>query len=109
MCKFQPFQVWQAAGLSLGSPLPHAVGNHFPSSSLPAAKALQLPCGAARAPENPLRKPLAVRPGRAPLRGTIVHACPPKRRKMHHKEPAQTIKCVKIYTNASLLYVRSTL
>lgn len=109
MCKFHPFQVWQAAGLSLGSPLPHAVGNHYPASSLPAAMALQFSCRTARAPGNPLRKSLAARPGHAPLRGAIAHACPQKRRQMHHKEPTQTIKCVKFYTNASFLYVRSTL
>lgn len=29
-------------------------------------------------------------------------------RQMHYKNAAQTVKCVKIYTNATLRYVRAT-
>jgi len=55
------------------------------------------------------QKPVGTRPGNAPTGGTIRPDCPVTRQPMHHKRPAQTVKCVNIYTNASFLYVRATL
>ena len=109
MCKSFPHQVWQTIGSSLGSPLPHAVGNHHPDSFIPAANDPQLACRYALVPENPLSRALAARPSHASLRGAVRPECPQTGRPMHRKEPAQTVKCVKNYTNASFVYVRSTL
>lgn len=55
------------------------------------------------------RKPVGTRLIDAPARGTHSPACPTKKQRLHQKTPAQTIKCVNIYTNASFVYVRSTL
>lgn len=61
------------------------------------------------APARAWRQPVGTRASNAPIGGTARPACPRKRRRMHQKHPAQTVKCVKFYTNASFLYVRSTL
>lgn len=58
---------------------------------------------------RPYRASAGTRPCNAPTGRATRTACPEKRQHMHHKTPAQTIKCVKFYTNASFLYVRSTL
>lgn len=55
------------------------------------------------------RAPVGTRPCSAPTGSATRSARPEKRQLLHRKTPAQTIKCVKFYTNASFLYVRSTL
>lgn len=55
------------------------------------------------------RKPVGARSIDAPTVGATRPVCPVKRQSMHQKKPAQTVKCVNIYTNASFVYVRSTL
>ncbi|SDZ41182.1 hypothetical protein [Pseudomonas sp. NFIX28] len=54
------------------------------------------------------QKPADTRPDNAPNASTTRSGCPARRRQMHQKKPAHTIKCINIYTNASFLYVRST-
>ncbi len=54
-------------------------------------------------------KPVGTRASQAPMGGAARPGGPRKRRRMQQKQPTQTVKCVKFYTNASFLYVRSTL
>ncbi|QQZ42963.1 hypothetical protein IF690_05330 [Pseudomonas sp. SK3(2021)] len=54
------------------------------------------------------QKPVDTRSSDAPTGGTTGPGRPARRQPMHQKKPAQTVKFVNIYTNASFLYVRST-
>ncbi|WP_404941852.1 hypothetical protein [Pseudomonas danubii] len=65
-----------------------------------------------RLPEKVWRlkhKPVGTRSIDAPSGGANSPVCPIEKQCMHQKRPAQTVKCVNIYTNASFVYVRSTL
>ncbi|WOE80478.1 hypothetical protein RZO07_04450 [Pseudomonas protegens] len=55
------------------------------------------------------RMPVGARSIDAPTEGANGPVCPIEKQRMHPKKPAQTVKCVNIYTNASFVYVRSTL
>ncbi|AZC22588.1 hypothetical protein C4K39_0893 [Pseudomonas sessilinigenes] len=96
MCKIFQHQSWQATGPSFDSPRPRA-------TRIPRHRHL------AGQPRQLGQKQLGIRLDNAPIRGVTAPGCTLKRQQMHHKEPAQTVKCVKFYTNASFLYVRTTL
>ncbi|WP_404938227.1 hypothetical protein P7C00_04940 [Pseudomonas sp. JDS08PS003] len=55
------------------------------------------------------RKPVGTRSIDAPTGSTNSPVCPMEKQRTHQKKPAQSVKCVNIYTNASFVYVRSTL
>lgn len=145
MRKTFSLQVWQTAGLILGTPRSRATSNLHagaftayrdanvaddmlfprqrqptPGHSLPTLCASQSPCFTrpgnyaspvrkeSKAVQRPQTPPASASSG-APAGSTAVAARLLTGRQMQHKNPAQTVKCVKIYTNASFLYVRSTL
>lgn len=145
MRKTFPLQVWQTAGLILGSPRSHTASNlhtDYVTSSrdVNAAGNVLFTCQRLLERRHPLRtvspskspyfirsaryagplhkegktqqlnpKPAVTGSSDAPTVSAIRPDCSTRRRHMHHKKPAQTIKCVNTYTNASFLYVRSTL
>lgn len=135
MDKTFPLQVWQTTGLIRGT-TPSQPQSDLHSDNLtaspefstcddvPSTRHRQQNCGHPFSTASLTQPPSLIRtdklgrlgqasprtPGSAaPRTGAMSFDCPVKRQHMHHKTPAQTIKCVKIYTNASFLYVRSTL
>lgn len=90
-------------------------GHPSPTASPNQANAVIRPSECAEPPCAPAKawrlwhKPLGVGASEAPIGGTARPARPRKRQRMHQKQPTQTVKCVKFYTNASFVYVRSTL
>ncbi|AVO57208.1 hypothetical protein [Pseudomonas chlororaphis] len=123
MRKTFPLQVWQTAGLILGTPPSHATRNlhsdNFTASHnvntaadvLFTRHRLQDP-GHPFSTASPSKPPCFIRStqcsSNAPTGGTTHPGRPVRRQPVHQKKPAHRVKFVNIYTNASFLYVRST-